>query len=471
MKPAHRRRGFIRTLTCVLLALSATLLLFSTFVSLANAQQTPTPSAQGYRGTGQESFYTGEFSDIAITIDTFWSAHFQTAGVPYTSPGIVPLDQMRETACGPHGPGSGALYCTRDATIYLSPFFLAEKDAAVGDYAPITVLAHEWGHHVQLLTNAPDPGGSAFELQADCLAGVYTQNAESQGLLDPGDISEAVTISRDSGDPLGLPEEPGIRLHGTNDERITAFMRGYLNGLDACNLPLQGGQTSRDETSVQEGPVVDNPVILTIPSTLSLDHAACFRSEDEDALTFDELVARLGGTDEARVHLENWGWQASANRVFDCDTPPDGEAGTIDISLHLFADAASAQHALDYFAAVRAEGAPLIAAAPPAIGDHAAVLSGPTTNGKEFTLYVSRGPLLIRVTGISSSGIPFNNVLPLRSRSWRCLFRCSPQDIPRPQTWRRISPHPSLRSCCLLRGRWRGYARLLRAGRTLSRCS
>ena len=209
MKPVRQRRGFIRTLTRILLVLSAILLLFVTVEALANAQQTPTPAAQGYRGTGQESLYTGDFADIAITIDAFWSAQFQTAGVPYTSPSIVPLDQLRNTACGPHGPESAALYCTRDATIYLSPFFLAEEDSTVGDYAPITVLAHEWGHHVQLLTNAPDPGGSAFELQADCLAGVYTQNAEEQGLLEPGDISEAVTISLDSGDPLGLPPRTG----------------------------------------------------------------------------------------------------------------------------------------------------------------------------------------------------------------------------------------------------------------------
>jgi hypothetical protein len=153
------------------------------------------------------------------------------------------------------------------------------------------------------------------------------------------------------------------------------------------------------------------PVILALPDTMPLNHAACFRSEGDSVLTFDELAANLGGTDDARHHLQHWGWQASANRTFACDTPPEGEASSIDISLHLFADAASAQQAVDYFAGVRAEGAPLIAAAPPPIGDHAAVLSGPTTNGKEFTLYVSRGPLLIRVTGVSSSGIPFNNVL------------------------------------------------------------
>ena len=77
----------------------------------------------------------------------------------------------------------------------------------------------------------------------------------------------------------------------------------------------------------------------------------------------------------------------------------------------MFADAAFAQEAVDYFAAIRAEGTMLVSAAPQAIGDHAVALSGPASNGKEFTLYVSQGPLLVRVTGVSPSGIPFMNVL------------------------------------------------------------
>ena len=42
---------------------------------------------------------------------------------------------------------------------------------------------------------------------------------------------------------------------------------------------------------------------------------------------------------------------------------------------------------------------------------HAAALTGPVANGKEFTLYVSHGPLLIRVTAVAPTGIPFINVL------------------------------------------------------------
>jgi predicted metalloprotease len=55
-------------------------------------------------------------------------------------------------------------------------------------------------------------------------------------LLDPGDIMEAVAMAATVGDPLGLPQDtPGA--HGIDDDRITAFMRGYLDGMDACALP------------------------------------------------------------------------------------------------------------------------------------------------------------------------------------------------------------------------------------------
>ena len=48
-----------------------------------------------------------------------------------------------------------------------------------------------------------------------------------------------------AGDPLGLPQDtPGA--HGINDDRITAFMRGYLGGINACALSEESG--SRGET-------------------------------------------------------------------------------------------------------------------------------------------------------------------------------------------------------------------------------
>jgi predicted metalloprotease len=398
-------------------------------VQPAVAQQTPTPEAQGYRGLGQESLYTGNFAALALSIDRFWSTTFKEFGVPYVSPGIVSLDLVRGTACGRHGPSSAALYCTLDLTIYLSPSFLAEKDAAVGDYAPIIVLAHEWGHHAQNLLQVDNPGGNTYELQADCLAGVYTHYAEDLGLLEPGDLLEALEISESAGDPILFPQDnPGA--HGTYVDRRNAVMRGYLDELKGYNLQIGGNPTptatrtrpvtptlapTLTSVDVEPTPTIESQVgdelLSHLPNVPSLDHADCFGIVDDGTLTFEQLLGRFSGVPDAETRLQTWAWQASAFRQFGCEGPPEGEAGWIDVSLHLFGDSLAAQEAVDYFAATRAEGGPLFPVEPPAIGDHAAALSGPASNGKEFTIYASQGPLLVRVTGVSPSGIPFINVL------------------------------------------------------------
>jgi hypothetical protein len=48
-----------------------------------------------------------------------------------------------------------------------------------------------------------------------------------------------VAMSATAGDHLGLPQAiPGA--HGINGDRITAFMRGYLDSVDTCGLPQVG---------------------------------------------------------------------------------------------------------------------------------------------------------------------------------------------------------------------------------------
>jgi hypothetical protein len=109
--------------------------------------------------------------------------------------------------------------------------------------------------------------------------------------------------------------------------------------------------------------------------------------------------------------LSQWGWDGSAYRIWACDHPPEGEAGWIELNVHRFADAESAIAAVDYFAVARATGTSLILGGAARVGEHSATLSGPASNGKEFTIYASQGPVLVRVTGVSPSGIPFGNVL------------------------------------------------------------
>jgi predicted metalloprotease len=197
-----------------------------------SAQGTPEPQRYGRENQG----YASQFAEVLDQLDAFWSGNLAEAGAPYRSATVFPLEDVVITGCGPAGPKDFAFYCRLDETIYYSPAGFADHDQRIGDFGPIVVTAHEWGHHVQSLLGIAPRAGNMFELQADCLAGAYASDAGQRDLLDPGDITEAVAMAATAAAPAGLPQDtPGA--HGINDDRITAFMRGYLGGVDACAFP------------------------------------------------------------------------------------------------------------------------------------------------------------------------------------------------------------------------------------------
>lgn len=183
-------------------------------------------------------------------VDEFWATRFQEAGRAYGSPaGVVAFDEPIVTACGRAEPDQeAAFYCVIDQKIYYSSEFRALIERQIGDFAWVVVVAHEWGHHIQStlgfdLGVVPDRAGEVLpielEQQADCLAGAYAIDAEVTGWLDVGDIDEALYMTEISGDPPGTAwNDP--RAHGTGDERINAFMQGYRDGLQGCDLELTG---------------------------------------------------------------------------------------------------------------------------------------------------------------------------------------------------------------------------------------
>jgi predicted metalloprotease len=193
--------------------------------------------------------YVSPFPDILhADVDEFWFRTFTDAGLPYVPPsGVVGFEAPINTACGPADPSeTAAFYCTVDATIYYSVWFRALVETEVGDFAWVTVVAHEWAHHVQdavgiHATTRPDLTGGPYvielELQADCLAGVYAEDAESRSWLDPGDLDEALTLTGAVGDPDGT-EWTDPAAHGTSLQRLDAFSTGYEDGIEGCDLSL-----------------------------------------------------------------------------------------------------------------------------------------------------------------------------------------------------------------------------------------
>ena len=414
--------------------LTAVLVIIAVVDRPAAAQKSPTPEPQGYRGASQAQAYQGAFSDLANEIDVFWSEAFQADGISYESPNIVVVELPTPSSCGLIVPQPNAFYCRPDRTIYLVPQFLVDLQYQFGDYAPITVLSHEWGHHIQALLGIVGTNPKEFELQADCLMGVFTRFADDQGLLDYGDFLEAIETSEEGGDPVFLPEDDPD-AHGQAEDRVKALTKGFGGGpATGCGLrfspsyaPTAPPTASRTWTPAPPSrtPTLSSTLTPTpmpnpnfeppplLESLWSLSHSACFGVDNDGTLPFSELAARLGGTDDASRRLQEWGWQASAYRTFVCGEPPDGEVGWVEINAHRFGDATSAQQAVDYFADVRAEGTWLTRGPQPAVGDYAVSLAGPDSNGTdgtEVTIYANQGPILVRVTGVASSGIPFGDV-------------------------------------------------------------
>ena len=125
---------------------------------------------------------------------------------------------MTRTGCGAGQSIMGPFYCPADGTVYIDLSFyddMKDKLGADGDFAQGYVIAHEVGHHVQKLLgiepkvrqlqqNATQAEVNRLsvrmELQADCFAGVWGHSMQQQGVLETGDLEEALNAAQAIGD-------------------------------------------------------------------------------------------------------------------------------------------------------------------------------------------------------------------------------------------------------------------------------
>lgn len=101
---------------------------------------------------------------------------------------------------------------------------------AAGDFAVAYVVAHEYAHNLQqelgVFDNSVSPSARPFELQADCMAGVWAFSVFAKGDLEEGDIEEATNAALAVGDfDVGNEQH-----HGTPEERRDALLAGFNTG-------------------------------------------------------------------------------------------------------------------------------------------------------------------------------------------------------------------------------------------------
>jgi len=188
------------------------------------------------------------------SIQAFWTTEFRSLREPYQQADTVLFTNQVSTACGVAGSQVGPFYCPADTTIYLDLGFFQDLQtrfgAQGGPFAEAYVLAHEYGHHIQNLTGnlTPGPGqegaeGQAVrtELQADCLAGVWANNAAETGYLQPltaDQIAQALSAAAAVGDDRIQEKtqgqvDPESWTHGSAEQRQQWFTTGYEQGTAA----------------------------------------------------------------------------------------------------------------------------------------------------------------------------------------------------------------------------------------------
>jgi predicted metalloprotease len=229
--------------------------------SILGGGGSPQPTAVGTSGSGKvtgsptEEKLVDMVDAVARDVQETWSR----LSSQYQPTKVTLFRDSIQSACGYAGAVSGPFYCPGDRNVYLDLSFfdeLSRRFGASGDFAQAYVLAHEFGHHVQSLSGTEgqvreqqraDPrSGNALsvrlELQADCYAGVWGHDAAKPGRaaqgkveLDPGDLEEALRAASAIGDDrlqkLGtgrvMPEK---FTHGSSEQRMTWFKRGFDNG-------------------------------------------------------------------------------------------------------------------------------------------------------------------------------------------------------------------------------------------------
>jgi hypothetical protein len=226
-------------------------------------QQAPAPSQ---RRAGTPTDDIGKFVAAVLgSTEQTWKVVFEKEGQSYQRPRLVMFSGSTRSACGLAQSAMGPFYCPPSKEVFLDTNFFQDLErrfrGCSGEackFAQAYVIAHEVGHHVQNLLGilprvqkaqqqvASKAEANALqvrvELQADCLAGVWANQAEQRWkVMQPGDIEAAMQTAAAIGDDMLQRRAQGYVVpdsftHGTSAQRQRWFMTGFKEGtIRACN--------------------------------------------------------------------------------------------------------------------------------------------------------------------------------------------------------------------------------------------
>ena len=206
--------------------------------------------------TGEDANQSEDCRILAVvnSVQESWSGRldgYQEADTVFFSGGT-------STGCGQASSAVGPFYCPLDRTVYIDLDFYdqlrSDFGASGGPFAEAYVIAHEYGHHVQNLlgvlersrdgTTGPTSSSVRTELMADCLAGMWAEDAERTEVIEDltqEDIEDGLSAASAVGDDRIQEQaqgrvDPESWTHGSAEQRQRWFTIGYREAsIDGCD--------------------------------------------------------------------------------------------------------------------------------------------------------------------------------------------------------------------------------------------
>ncbi|WP_305082774.1 neutral zinc metallopeptidase [Nocardia spumae] len=185
-------------------------------------------------------------------LDRMWRDLLAVQNLPFSSPGLSVTDGAPAASpCGGSPTNPVAFYCSANKTIYMPLQSIFTNEDPGDPIIFLTILAHEYGHHVQALTgimakqnqDARAVGSSSaaglemsrrLELEAQCFGGMFIGSSTAAGTVSAEQAGRALDDNYHRGD------QPGdMRDHGTEAHNGGWLESGYhSNRAPKCNTWL-----------------------------------------------------------------------------------------------------------------------------------------------------------------------------------------------------------------------------------------
>lgn len=262
--PIGSGKGGIGSIVLIIIVVVVLQFMGVDVTSLMNGGQTVSPGndqteTRPVNSTAADDEMKAFVSTVLAETEDMWNGVFKAGGKQYEEPKLLLFSGSFPSACGQASAATGPFYCPSDRKVYLDMAFFSEMSkrfGASGDFADAYVVAHEVGHHVQNLIGVLPKFNRArqtmseteanamsvrVELQADCFAGMWAKYTDQKGLLEKGDLDEALNAAHQIGDDNLQKQAQGYVVpdsftHGTSAQRAKWFRRGFDTGrMSACD--------------------------------------------------------------------------------------------------------------------------------------------------------------------------------------------------------------------------------------------